>query len=137
MEVTGTIKCASNIQIDGTLNGDLVCNGNAVIGTSAQVKGNITVESVTVLGQITGNITAKDRIEMKATTRMNGDIKAKRLTVEDGVSFVGKSEVNPSGASAGKPASPEPRPAADASAETADSDTRDAKARPAGMFGKR
>ncbi len=98
VEITGTIKCASNIEIDGKLNGDLACNGTAVIGTTAHVKGNIAVESVTVHGQITGNIAAKDRIELKPTARLHGDIKAKRLTVEDGVTFVGKSEVNPSGA---------------------------------------
>jgi cytoskeletal protein CcmA (bactofilin family) len=53
---------------------------------------------------------------MKATTRMLGDIKAKRLTVEDGVTFVGRSEVNPSGASA--PAAP--RPAAEKPVPPAD-----------------
>ena len=37
------------------------------------------------------------KTDWKASTRLNGDIRAKRLTVEDGVTFVGKSEVNPSG----------------------------------------
>ena len=49
------------------------------------------------LGQTQGNITAKDRIEMKSSGRVTGDIRAKRLSVEDGVTFVGRSEVNPSG----------------------------------------
>ena len=43
-----------------------------------------------------GNITAKDRIEMKSSARVTGDIKSKRLAVEDGVTFIGRSEVNPS-----------------------------------------
>lgn len=96
VEVVGSIKCSSNIQIDGKLNGDLSSSGDAVIGATANVKGNLSVNSVTVLGQITGNTTAKDRIELKSTAHINGDIRAKRLTVEDGVTFVGKSEVNPS-----------------------------------------
>ena len=96
IEITGSIKCASHIQFDGKLNGDLTCGGHAVIGASAHVKGNISVESVSVEGHVTGTITARDRIELKASTNLNGDIRAKRLTVEDGVSFVGKSEVNPS-----------------------------------------
>jgi len=103
IEVVGSIKCASDIQIDGKLNGDLSCNGSASIGNKATVKGNITVESVTIMGHVTGNITARDRIELKSTTRLNGDIRAKRLTVEDGVTFIGKSEVNPSGAASGRP----------------------------------
>lgn len=102
IEIVGSIKCASNIQLDGKLNGDLSCNGNAVIGSNAVIKGNISVESVTIMGQVNGNVAARDRIELKSTARLNGDIRAKRLTVEDGVTFVGKSEVNPSGAAAGR-----------------------------------
>jgi len=102
IEIVGSIKCASNIQLDGKLSGDLSCNGNAVIGSNAVIKGNISVESVTIMGQVNGNVTARDRIELKSTARLNGDIRAKRLTVEDGVTFVGKSEVNPSGAAAGR-----------------------------------
>jgi cytoskeletal protein CcmA (bactofilin family) len=45
---------------------------------------------------VNGNITAKDRIEMKSTARVTGDIRAKRLSVEDGVTFIGRSEVNSS-----------------------------------------
>ncbi|MFC1497263.1 polymer-forming cytoskeletal protein [Verrucomicrobiota bacterium] len=96
-EIVGSIKRSSNIQIDGKLNGDLSCSGNAIIGKTANVKGNLSVNSVTVYGQINGNTIAKDRIDLKSSARVNGDIKAACLTVEDGVSFVGKSEVNPSG----------------------------------------
>ena len=102
VEITGTVKAANSLQMDGKLNGDLNCSSSVAIGKTANIKGNIAVGSVTVNGQIYGNIVAKDRIELKAAARINGDIKAKRLTVEDGVSFVGKVEVNPSGAVGGK-----------------------------------
>ncbi len=102
VEIVGSIKSASNIQMDGKLNGDLTCSGNAMLGTSCSIKGNINVQSTTVNGQVNGNITAKDKIDLKASARVTGDIRAKRLTVEDGVSFIGKAEVNPAGAS--KPA---------------------------------
>ena len=98
VEVVGTIKCNESIEINGKLNGDLNCSGDAVIGEKAVVQGNLSVNCVSVKGQITGNINAKDRIEMKSTARITGDIKSKRLTVVDGVTFIGKSEVNPSGA---------------------------------------
>ena len=97
IEVIGTIKCASNIQFDGKLEGDIHCSGYAVIGKTASIKGNTSVDSITIMGTINGNVVAKDRIEMKSTARVHGDIKAKRLTVEDGVTFIGRSEVNPSG----------------------------------------
>jgi len=97
VEIIGTIKTPGTIQIDGKLQGDLDCGGDAIIGKSAQIKGSLLVNSITVSGTVNGNITAKDRIEMKSTARVMGDIKSKRLAVEDGVTFVGKSEVNPTG----------------------------------------
>lgn len=104
VEIVGTLKCTGNIRLDGKLNGDMACQGNAVIGQSAKVNGNLSVDSVAIEGQVSGNITAKDRIEMKSTAHVNGDIRSKRLTVQDGVTFVGKSEVNPSGVAAQRPA---------------------------------
>ena len=98
VEISGTIKCAGPVRIDAKLEGDLTCGGDAVIGKSATIKGNLTVNSIIVEGAIIGNITAKDRIEFKSSAKITGDIKGKRLAVEDGASFIGKSEVNPSGA---------------------------------------
>jgi|GEM_PF-457852 len=99
VEIVGTIKSEHNIQIDGKLNGDLNCTGNTVIGSTANIKGNISSNCVTVLGQVNGNIIAKDKIDLKTSAYVNGDVRSKRMTVEDGVTFVGKSEVNPSGVS--------------------------------------
>ena len=97
VEITGTIKSSGSIRVDGKLDGELHSTGDAVIGPSAQIKGNIVVNSATIEGAVQGNVTAKDRIEMKSTARVTGDIRAKRLSVEDGVTFIGRSEVNPSG----------------------------------------
>jgi cytoskeletal protein CcmA (bactofilin family) len=96
IEIIGTIKGSGSVRIDGKLEGELHCTGDAVIGKSAQIKGNIVVTSATIEGAVNGNITAKDRIEMKSTARVTGDIRAKRLSVEDGVTFIGRSEVNSS-----------------------------------------
>jgi cytoskeletal protein CcmA (bactofilin family) len=131
IEIVGSIKCGSNIHLAGKLNGDLVCTGAALIADSASVKGNITAESATIQGQVAGNITARDKIELKSTARVTGDIKSKRLTVEDGVMFVGKSEVNPSGAGTPRPAAPEPR--AEATAEGDETDSR----KPSGFFARK
>ncbi len=97
VEITGTIKSSGSIRVDGKLDGELHSTGDAVIGASAQIKGNIVVNSAVIEGGVQGNVTAKDRIEMKSTARVTGDIRAKRLSVEDGVTFIGRSEVNPSG----------------------------------------
>lgn len=110
VEITGSVKASTPIHLDGKLNGDLTCTNGVVIGQSAVVKGNLTVDSVVVMGQIAGNITAKDKIDLKSTARLNGDIRARRLAVEDGVTFVGKSEVNPSGSATARPTSPDAKP---------------------------
>jgi cytoskeletal protein CcmA (bactofilin family) len=142
VEIVGSVKCASSIHVAGKLNGDLVCTGNAVIGETASVKGNITAECTSVMGQVSGNITARDRIDLKATARVNGDVKAKRLTVEDGVTFIGKSEVNPSGAAAGRPPlGPESRPAAAEVVQEIEEAGRreeaEIRSKPAGLFGRK
>ena len=97
VEITGTIKSTGSMRIDGKLEGELSCTGDAIVGKSATIKGNLNVSSATIEGTISGNVTAKDRIEMKSSARVTGDIRAKRLSVEDGVTFIGRSEVNPSG----------------------------------------
>ncbi|MDY0145628.1 MAG: polymer-forming cytoskeletal protein [Kiritimatiellia bacterium] len=104
VEIIGTIKSNGNIRLDGKLEGELLCGGNAILGKNAQVKGNVTATSVTIEGKINGNLLAKDKIEMKASATVNGDIKARRLSVEDGVTFVGRSEVNPTSQPAPAPA---------------------------------
>ena len=95
--------------------------GDADIGKSAMIKGNLSVNSVTIAGTLVGNVVAQDRIELRSSARLNGDIKSKRLSVEDGVTFVGKSEVNPSGtpAVAATVASAAPAAAAPAAAAPA------------------
>jgi cytoskeletal protein CcmA (bactofilin family) len=116
VEISGNIKCESGIQIHGKLNGDLNCASQAQIGTSSAVKGNLSVETVSIMGQVNGNITAKDKIELKSSAKLHGDIRARRLTVEDGVTFVGKVEVNPTGSGAGKQQEPK-QPATETEAD--------------------
>lgn len=106
MEITGTIKSSGSVHLDGKLDGEVLAQGDVVIGQSAVIKGNITSNAVTIQGTVNGNIVARDKIDMKSTAKVNGDIKSKRLAVEDGVTFVGKSEVNPSGASVPAPDMP-------------------------------
>jgi cytoskeletal protein CcmA (bactofilin family) len=50
---------------------------------------------VVVRGKVNGNISAKEKIEIKTKAELFGDIRASKLSVEEGVTFVGKTEVNP------------------------------------------
>jgi len=93
--IEGTITSKGNIQINGTLTGDLTCKAGSEIGATATIKGNIESANATILGNITGNINSNDKIEFKTGATISGDIKSKRLTVEDGVTFIGHAEITP------------------------------------------
>lgn len=95
VEVKGAIKFSGELTFDGKLEGDINSDGTLTLGENAVVKGTIDVGSVVVRGKITGNIIAKDKIDLKAKTELFGDVKAAKLIMEEGVTFVGKTEVNP------------------------------------------
>lgn len=129
VEINGSVKCTGGVRLAGKLNGDLTCGGDVMIEKSCTTKGNLAVNSVVVLGQIKGNITARDRIELKGNARVAGDIKAKRLVVEDGVSLMGKFEITPSeGAGADMAAEPEAGSTAGGADESGKLDDEAAKA---------
>jgi cytoskeletal protein CcmA (bactofilin family) len=52
-------------------------------------------KSVIIFGTVQGNIDAAERVELKATAQLIGDLRAGRIVIEDGATFVGKSEVSP------------------------------------------
>ena len=95
VEIKGTLKFTGELTFDGKLDGDITSEGVLNLGDNAVVKGNLNVNSVVLRGKINGNVTAKERIEIKAKTELFGDIRSARLAIEEGVTFVGKTEVNP------------------------------------------
>ena len=95
VELEGTLKFNDELTFDGKLDGDITSEGILNLGDNAVIKGNLNVNSVVLRGKINGTVTAKDRIEIKAKTELFGDIRAAKLVMEEGVTFVGKSEVNP------------------------------------------
>src|SRR5438132_8734912 len=95
VELKGTLRFSGELTFDGKLDGDIVSEGSLNLGDNAVVKGNINVNTVVTRGKINGNITAKEKIDVKSKTELFGDIRAPKLVIEEGVTFVGKSEVNP------------------------------------------
>lgn len=95
VEIKGNIRFTGELTLDGKLEGEVQTDGTFNLGESAVVNGNITAQTVVVRGKVNGNITAKDKIEVKAKAELFGDIRAAKLTIEEGVTFVGKTEVNP------------------------------------------
>ena len=95
VEIKGSIKFQNELTVDGKVEGEINSAGILTVGENSEIKGEIKTKSVTVLGKVHGNITVEDRCELKARAVLYGDLKATRLVIEDGATFVGKSEVTP------------------------------------------
>jgi len=95
VEVKGNIKFSGELTFEGKLEGEIQTDGVLNLGDNAVINGNITAQNVVVRGKVNGNITAREKIEIKTKTELFGDIRAAKLVVEEGVTFVGKTEVNP------------------------------------------
>jgi cytoskeletal protein CcmA (bactofilin family) len=95
VEIKGSIKFLNELVIDGKLEGEIISAGVLTVGENAEIRGEIKTKSVTVLGKVHGNITVEERCELKTRAQLIGDLKAARLMIEEGATFVGKSEVTP------------------------------------------
>ena len=95
VEFKGKLKFAGELTLDGKLEGEVSSDGILHLGETGVVNGNLTVGSIVVCGKINGNVFAKDKIEIKSKAEVFGDIRAAKLVIEDGVTFVGKTEINP------------------------------------------
>ena len=95
VEIKGTLKFTGELTFEGKLEGEIHTDGTLNLGDSAVINGNIDAQSVVVRGKVNGNINAKDKIDIKAKAELFGDIKATKLVIEEGVTYVGKTEVNP------------------------------------------
>lgn len=99
VEITGTLKFSNDLIIDGKIDGEVSSDGDLTVGENASIKGDIITRSVTVFGKVNGNITVSDRCELKQNAELIGDIKAGKLAIEEGATFMGSSAV---GAAASK-----------------------------------
>jgi cytoskeletal protein CcmA (bactofilin family) len=107
VEIKGSIKFQKELLIDGKVEGEINSDGVLTIGENADIRGEIKTKSITVFGKVQGNITVAERCELKAKCTLQGDLKAARLVIEEGATFIGKSEVT-SGTSPAKPVTGRP-----------------------------
>jgi cytoskeletal protein CcmA (bactofilin family) len=90
VEIKGDLTGNEDLTIEGKLDGKVILKGHQLtIGANGQIRGEIRAKSVVVVGQLTGNIVADDRVEIAASGSMNGDIRAPRVVLVDGASFKG------------------------------------------------
>jgi cytoskeletal protein CcmA (bactofilin family) len=85
--IEGTVKCESDIRIDGTIKGDLICKAKVIIGPTGFVEGEITCQNAVVEGKIKGVLTVTDLLNIRETAEIDGTISTGKLIVQSGAKF--------------------------------------------------
>jgi len=94
--VKGTVDVQEGtLRIDGNFEGTVNCPDTLIVGKGGKVKAEIKVKNAVIGGTVTGNIDAKEKIELQAGSRLEGDIKTTRLVIDEGVFFEGACKMSP------------------------------------------
>lgn len=88
--IKGEISGSESLYIDGKIEGSVNLPGNRVtVGRNGQVAASISAREIVVLGKVRGNVTATDRVDIRAEGSLSGDVAAARISIEDGAFFKG------------------------------------------------
>ena len=95
LEIKGQISGEEDLLIDGKVEGPISLQGRRLtVGRTGQLNSEINAGEVIVHGKVTGNLRARDRVEIKKDGSVIGDITAARISIEDGAYFKGRIEID-------------------------------------------
>jgi len=89
LSITGNLESTGEVQIDGELQGD-VHAGRIVVGEQAMITGALIADEIVIRGNVQGSIRGNN-VTFQASSRVEGDVFHKTLTIEQGAYFEGKS----------------------------------------------
>lgn len=114
IRIKGEVTGSEDLFVDGQIDGKLtMSDGSVTVGPNGKVKADISAREVVVRGEVTGKVSARDRVQLWSTGRVHGEVQTARLAIEDGALLRGNVE-------AGKPANkPKDVQAAQSAAATA------------------
>ena len=102
----GGLSGDEDLQIDGQVEGGVqLANHQLTVGETGRVQAQLYAKSVIVIGQVTGNITATEHVEIQVNGIVEGDVHAPRLIVADGAVLNGTVEMTKAGSDVSSPAS--------------------------------
>jgi cytoskeletal protein CcmA (bactofilin family) len=94
VKVVGQIYSKEDLYVDGTVEGTLEANEHKLtIGPHGVIQASIKAREVLVLGSITGNVEAFERLEIRKDAKLLGDIRTARIVIEDGAYFKGSIDI--------------------------------------------
>jgi cytoskeletal protein CcmA (bactofilin family) len=90
IHIKGELTGNEDLTIEGKVEGKIFLkDNNLTIGANGKITAEITAKTVMVLGEVSGNITADDKVEVATSGSMRGDIVAPRVVLADGAKFKG------------------------------------------------
>jgi cytoskeletal protein CcmA (bactofilin family) len=92
--IEGEVSSDDEVVVAGTVRGRLEVEGAVTVEADGMVEADIGAQSVSIGGNVTGNVTASERVDLLAGGKLIGDVKAARLTIADGASFKGNVDMD-------------------------------------------
>jgi len=87
--ISGQLNFQGSARIDGSVEGEIHCQGTLTIGEGAEVKAKVSGQIVIIRGKVEGNVTAKEKVQLAAPARLIGNIDTPQLVITEGVVFEG------------------------------------------------
>ncbi|HTC48429.1 MAG TPA: polymer-forming cytoskeletal protein [Candidatus Aquilonibacter sp.] len=92
--VKGELSGSEDLYVDGQVEGSIALKGNSLtVGPNGQVKASVDAKGVVVQGKLDGNIQVSDRVELRKSAVVTGDISAQRISIEEGAFLKGKVDI--------------------------------------------
>jgi len=112
MKVVGDCTTEGTLRIEGAVEGTVRAGKAVVVGKDGLVDGHVHTQDAVVGGRITGSLTAASRLELQATAQVDGEIRARRMQLEEGAVLNGKVTMGENAAALEK-GPPAPKPEAE------------------------
>jgi cytoskeletal protein CcmA (bactofilin family) len=88
-QIEGKYTFSGTVMLNGKLSGEIHTTDTLIIGEKGVVNANIRAGTVVISGEVVGNVLATERVELRGTARVVGDVEAPVVVVEEGVLFEG------------------------------------------------
>ena len=93
MRVVGDCETDGTIRIEGHVEGSVQTGKAVVVGKDGVVDGDIVTQDAVISGSVLGHIVAESRLEVQATARIQAEVRAKRMQLEEGAQLTGSVHV--------------------------------------------
>jgi cytoskeletal protein CcmA (bactofilin family) len=101
--IKGELSGSEDLTIEGQVEGKIELRQNVLtIGPNARIKAQVFAKSVVILGEVTGNVTASDKVDIRDNGSVDGDIASPRVAIAEGAHFRGSIDMQRTGPKAGE-----------------------------------